>query len=310
MDKKFPPKMIDYLDSITQHGSFTQAAKALYISQPYLTQSIQKVEESLGITIIDRKSKPLQLTQAGRIYYQQLHELIKQMNRMEKELLVHSHAWEEKIRIGILSSLGTYLLPFLLPNFMEKYAFSNFEIKEQLPEMSERDLTNKEIDFYIGQTPELANLTFEKRVSEKHYYYAIIPKGSRYYLENETMMSERTIEIKDLLQEKFVLTKPGSAIRKQMDELFYKYRVEPKVMMESENIYTIADLARKDVGLTIVPKSVLLPIEDFNGYNLYRLPADIISLKYFIAYLPDKQLSPMEKHFIDFFIKKMESLRI
>lgn len=310
MDKKFPPRMIDYIDSIIQHGSFTQAAKALYISQPYLTQSIQKIEDNLGITVIDRKSKPLRLTETGRVYYQQLHNLIKQMNQAEKELLAYSHSFVQDIRVGILSSLGTYLLPFLLPDFMAQYAFSNFEIKEQLPTSSERDLTNNEIDFYIGQTPERVNITFEKKVSGKHYYYIIIPRGSRFYVENETIITERTFQLEELLKEKFVLTKQGSAIRKQIDELFYKYRLEPTTTMESENIYTVADLARKGAGLTIVPKSILRPIEDFSGYNLYRLPVEVISLQYFIAYLSDKVLSPLEEHFIDFFIEKMENLRI
>lgn len=310
MDKNFPPKMIKYLDSIIEHGTFTKAAQALYISQPYLTQSIQKIEENLGITIVDRNHKPLRLTKAGQLYHQHLHNLMNQVKRMERELLLYSQPSEETITIGILPSLGNYLLPLLLPDFMKEYIFYNFQLKEQLPMESENDLIKGEIDFYIGQTPEKVNATFEKVVSGEHPYYMIIPESSRFYKKDEQIITKPIFEIEDLLKEQFVLTKPGSAIRKQVDELFSKYRQTPMSVIESENIYSVAEFARKGIGLTIVPKSVLHSIENFKGYNLYQLPVDLITLKYFISYLPDKQLSPMEKNFIQFFIKRMDGIRI
>ena len=310
MVNTFSPKMLQYLDSIIEHGTFTKAAKALYISQPYLTQFIQNVEESLGITIIDRSSKPLRLTNTGHHYYRQLQDLIHQMNRIEREFQMYTKPWKETIRIGILPYLGQYLLPLLIPDFSKEYSFYNFEIIEQLPTKSEEDLVKNEIDFYIGQTPETVNMTFKRIVSMEQRYYVIIPKNSTFFTENETIITEPPFELKDLLTEPFVLTKQGSAIRKQIDELFHNFRLVPNSIMESENIYTVADFARKGVGLTIVPKNVLLPIEDFKDYNLYKLPADLITIQYFISYLPDKKLSSIEEHFIQFFKKKMDGTHI
>lgn len=140
MDKNFPPKMIKYLDSIIEHGTFTKAAQALYISQPYLTQSIQKIEENLGITIVDRNHKPLRLTKAGQLYHQHLHNLMNQVKRMERELLLYSQPSEETITIGILPSLGNYLLPLLLPDFMKEYIFYNFGYSDYRVETQKQHL--------------------------------------------------------------------------------------------------------------------------------------------------------------------------
>lgn len=310
MDKNFPSKMIEYLDSILEHGTFTKAAQSLYISQPYLTQFIQKIEERLGITIVDRNQKPLKLTKAGQVYYQHLLTLMNQMKRMQRELLTYNQPIEEKITIGILPSLGKYLLPLLLPDFIEENIFNNFQLKEQLPTASEENLIKGEIDFYIGQTPEKVNAKFEKVVSGEQPYYVIIPKSSRFYSKDEQVITEPKFKFEDLLKERFVLTKKGSAIRKQVDDLFSQYRELPMVTLESKDIFTVAELARKGVGLTIVPKSVLMPIESFKGYNLYQLPVDLITIKYFISYLPDKELSSIEKSFIQFFIKKMDGVII
>ena len=57
--------MLYYLDILLKHGNFTKAAKDLYISQPYLTQLIKRTEKELDITIINRQTSPLQLTEAG-----------------------------------------------------------------------------------------------------------------------------------------------------------------------------------------------------------------------------------------------------
>ena len=186
MVNKFSPKMLQYLDSIIEHGTFTKAAKALYISQPYLTQFIQNVEESLGITIIDRSNKPLRLTNTGHQYYKQLQDLIHQMNRIEREFQMYTKPWKETIRIGILPYLGNYLLPlYRFWIFQRSIVFYNFEIIEQLPTKSEEDLVKNEIDFYIGQTPETVNITFKRIVSIEQRYYVIIPKNSPFFTEND-----------------------------------------------------------------------------------------------------------------------------
>jgi Transcriptional regulator len=75
MPKTDSLNMLRFLDTLLKHGNYTKAAKDLYISQPYLTQTIQSAEKELGIEIINRKSSPLQLTDAGRIYYQYLNSL-------------------------------------------------------------------------------------------------------------------------------------------------------------------------------------------------------------------------------------------
>ena len=64
--------MLQYIDVLLKHGNYTKAAQNLYISQSYLTQTIKKIENELGIEIINRQTTPLQLTEAGKIYYDYL----------------------------------------------------------------------------------------------------------------------------------------------------------------------------------------------------------------------------------------------
>ena len=87
MPKTDSLNMLRFLDTLLKHGNYTKAAKDLYISQPYLTQTIQNAEKELGIEIINRKSSPLQLTDAGRIYYQYLNSLETEKSNFQKQIL-------------------------------------------------------------------------------------------------------------------------------------------------------------------------------------------------------------------------------
>lgn len=290
-----------YVDALLKHGNYTKAAKELYISQPYLTQTIKRIEKELGTEILNRSASPLQLTDAGSIYYNYLVALETQKENLFSRIAQYSTPDIHIIRIGVLSSLGTYLLPLVLPPFQKKYPNVKFDIYEAIPKISEESVLNGKLDFYLGQNPEKASPNLTIYEWGKHGYYAVIPSSSRFYQKNQHTLKNGSLSIKELLNEPFILTKKGSAIRRQVDQLFLKYKVHPKVVVESNNIFTVLQMAKNGLGVSLIPSSVQLP--DFNGnYNIYHLPFHLISVDYFIAHSKNKTLLPAEKDLINVFL--------
>ncbi|MTD38552.1 LysR family transcriptional regulator [Erwinia sp. CPCC 100877] len=303
----YSPNMLQYLDMLLKHGNYTKAAKDLYISQPYLTQTIKKVEQELGIDIINRHSSPLQLTEAGKLYYQYLRSLETEQDEFRKKLSTYAPQKQTIIRIGILSSLGTYLLPLFLPTFMQKHPQIRIQLVETVPEQSEEKILAKELDFFIGQNPETIspNLTIHSR--GPHGYYAVIPKSSKLYKKNKVLLNPDTLSVKQLLQEPLILTARGSAIRRQIDYLLQKHKIQPMILVESSNIFTVLELAKKNLGLTFIPESV--QVSKLEGpYNLYPMPLELLSLDYFIAFSAEKTMVPAEKEFINYFLQQLETV--
>lgn len=295
--------MLHYLEHLLKHGTFTKAAKALYISQPYLTQTIKKVERDLGVEIIDRTVTPLQLTEAGGAYRKYLKSLESGQETFRSSLTKYQSPDKQLIRIGVLASLGQYLLPRYLPEFLQGREDITFQIFEDLPENNEKRLLGGEVDFFIGQNYE--SLTSELRTHNfgKNRYFAIIPSSSRFYCSVSRFLEPGSLKIKDILSEKLVLTTHGSEIRRQLDYLLKKYKVTPDIVVETGTIQTVVALAEGGIGTTIVPE--VLVHEDFEGpFNLYLLPDDVINLSFFIAYPLHKTLNPSEKLFLKEFLKK------
>ncbi|MDT6953364.1 LysR family transcriptional regulator [Companilactobacillus alimentarius] len=298
--------MLRFLDMLLKHGNYTKAAKDLYISQPYLTQTIQKVESELGIEIINRKVSPLQLTDADRIYYQYLNSLETEKSNFQKQIIQYSSPQKTVLKIGVLSSIGTYLLPIFLNQYLAKHPQVNIELQEDIPEINEKKVLTGDIDFLLGQNPETISPHLTVRNQGTHGYFAIIPKTSQFFRKGVNSLEPNSFSLKKLLQEKLVLTTHGSAIRQQVDYLLQRYKITPNVILESNNIFTTSKLATSGLGVTFLPESVYIH-PNANEFNIYPLPQSIISLDYFIAYQANRTLTQVEKDLVDSFLVNLRT---
>ncbi|ETY75491.1 LysR family transcriptional regulator [Lactiplantibacillus fabifermentans] len=306
MPKTDSTNMLRFLDVLLKHGNFTRAAKDLYISQPYLTQTIKNAEKELGVPIINRDTTPLALTPAGRVYYQYLTSLENQKDQFHKQIRQYVAPDHQIIRIGVLSSLGYYLLPLVLPDFLQVHPEIKVELTEDILARNEQRLLHGEIDFLLGQNPETVapGLTIHDRGRDG--YYAIIPRTSPLYQPDQAFINPGSIDIQALLHAPLILSPRGSSIRRQVDYLLQKYNVDPQIVVESTNTFTIAKLAEKGLGVTFLPDSIAVkPAGD--QYNLYPLPASLLSLNYFIAVRDNRILSASEHDLITIFLTNLEA---
>ncbi|WP_313072079.1 LysR family transcriptional regulator [Lacrimispora sp.] len=301
MSKIGSQDILYYIDAILKYSNYGKAAKSLYISQPYLTQVIKRVESQLNCELITRNKLPYRLTEQGKIYYQYLTSLENNYAKLLREISDVSDIDKTVIKIGVLPSLGTYLLPLFLPDFLSINPNCRIELTEVLPEKSERLTQNNELDFWIGQNSRNISPNLNSVNWGRHRYRAVIPRCCDLYQKDIAIIPEGTIDISKILCQRLVLTSKGSAIRKQIDQLLNVYKVEPKIIMESTEINTILKLATGNLGLTIIPESVYVK-ECPSDYNIYPIPIDELSLDYFIAYHNERTLTSMDNDLINAFL--------
>ncbi|MBV7272087.1 LysR family transcriptional regulator [Clostridium sp. PL3] len=301
MSKYYSQDILFYIDAILKHSNYGKAAKSLYISQPYLTQVIKRIETQLNCELISRSKLPYRLTEQGKIYYQYLTSMENNYAKLLREISAVSDIDNKVIRIGVLPSLGTYLLPLFLPKFLNTHPNCRIELSEALPEKNEKLTQNGELDFWIGQNSRNISPNLNSISWGRHRYLAIIPRCCDLYQKDVAIIKEGTIDINKLLCQKLILTAKGSAIRKQIDQLLSLYKVEPKIIMESTEINTVHKLAMNNLGLTFIPESVYVK-ECPSEYNIYQLPIDELSLDYFIAYHSERKLTDIDKDLIDAFL--------
>ncbi len=150
------------------------------------------------------------------------------------------------IKIGVLSTLGSFLLPQFLPKFIKNHPDVKIELEEASPEISVEKAIKGQINFYIGQTPATVGPQLECEVRGHEPYYFMIPKTSKYYHPDQKFVNIESVDIEKLLQEPLLLTCAGSAIRQQINFLTHKFKTNPIIVLESTNIETIASYRPKE----------------------------------------------------------------
>ena len=295
-----PEALLHYLDVLLKESNFTKAARELYISQPYLTQLIKRIEKKLGTKIINRDRTPFSLTEAGMIYYKYLENISYSDQQLDRDLAPYTQPNKEIIKLGILESLGSFLLPRLLPSFLQKNPNVEIQLFENSPRKNETNLLNGDIDCYIGQTPETISHDLDYLVKNGEQYYVLIPQNSPYFRSDKFILEADDLDLKEVLQAPMVLSASESAIRHQVNGLFQKFHIKPCIVLESKSIITATDLALRGVGLTISSASILSRMRQ-TPVNLLKIDENLIYINFFIATKKEAKISSSLQELIEEF---------
>ena len=110
-----------YIYKVYTEGSFSAAAKELFVSQSALSMTIAKFEKEKGFSVFDRKTKPLSLTRQGRIYIDMLEEIMACERTAERKIRQFSNDCHGRLSVGGASSLSQYLLAHICAEFHKNY---------------------------------------------------------------------------------------------------------------------------------------------------------------------------------------------
>ena len=104
----------DYIYEVYKEKSFSQAAKNLYLSQPALSATVKKVEKELGVTIFDRSTSPIVLTEEGKVYIESIEKIRAVEEEMNNKLLDMSELKSGKIRVSGENFVSSFIMPKII----------------------------------------------------------------------------------------------------------------------------------------------------------------------------------------------------
>jgi len=99
-----------YLRAIVEHGNISNAARTLFISQPYLSKFIKNLEAEIGVNLINRNVAPLTLTYAGERYLRYMDKIEQTYKNMKHEIEAITNMKKGRLKLGINPILGTHTL--------------------------------------------------------------------------------------------------------------------------------------------------------------------------------------------------------
>lgn len=135
-----------YIRTICEEGSFSAAARKLYVSQPALSVAVRKVEESLGAPIFDRAAQPLTLTEAGEIYMRQVARIEEAERDAAAQIGDLIHLRRGRLYVGATQYFDSYILPPVLRRFCEAYPGVEVHLAEESSALLESSLRAGSVD--------------------------------------------------------------------------------------------------------------------------------------------------------------------
>lgn len=218
--------------TIVRFGSITAAAKALYITQPTLSQTLKQIETQLGEPIFVRGRSPMELTPAGELYVQAARRII-QIETQLDEAISSLHGKQEGIlHLGIPEGRSCELLPQILPDYRAAYPDIRIEVISSSSSRLEQMLVDHEIDLalLLGETrrPELS---YRLIGSEE-----IVLLAGRKTALAQRIPSGSTITLAEAASERFVLPSPNLFVRQSFEEIMEHgglRSIQPALMLDS-----------------------------------------------------------------------------
>lgn len=226
-----------YLVEVARNNSFRIASENLHVTQPAISISIKKLEEELGITIFDRTTRSIKLTDAGKQIVEKSQHIIEHLNELEhiKDIITPPVQYDF-LKIYTFPALSEGFLSNLLPKLYENGLCGNLVIQDMyLFEMLEL-VSNDEFAFALAwQVEAMEEDTLPKNVEIQKLYSA---KGQIMLSKESNLLSQdvRNISIKSIQKLPLVSYIGGYGINDLLFNIMKKCNVEPKKVITVPNI--------------------------------------------------------------------------
>lgn len=239
-----------YFVAVAEEQNFTRAAERLFIAQPPLSRQIQQLEDELGVNLIERSSRPLQLTEAGKFLYTHAKQLLAKSAEI-KTMTQRVGKIERSLSIGFVATTLYGLLPRIIRQFREQHQNVELILHEMTTSEQIEALKAGKIDVGFGRL----------RVED--------PSIRRILLREEPLMVAlpskhplaelgQSVTLKDLVDQPFLVfpKQPRPSFADQILALFHDRGLKPTKVIEVRELQIAIGLVAAGEGLTIVPSSM------------------------------------------------------
>jgi LysR family hydrogen peroxide-inducible transcriptional activator len=252
-------RQLRYFESLARHLNFGRAARECAVSQPALSLQIQELEAQLGVGLVERGKSSITLTDTGHTIARRAADILTSVNDLVDFARHRGGVLTGPLRLGVIPSIGPYLLPAILPKLRENFPELELQIRESQTEHLLDAIEERRIDLALlavpVQRPGIAQVgLFEDP------FYLLTPRNHR-------LAAQRHIETQELRGEKILLLEEGHCLRDQALNLCAMAGSADVAEFGATSLATITQLVGNGFGVTILPE-MALAIEARNLENI------------------------------------------
>lgn len=253
--------------TVANTGNISKAAKELYISQPAISKSVQKLEESVGCKLFSRSSRGVVLTEEGKLLYDHVSSAFETLTLGEEKLKRSIELGVGHLKIGVSSTLCKYLLLPYLKEFIRQNPHISISITCQSTNDTLKLIEDDKIDIgLIGKPENLKNIQFDFLEEIEDVFVA-----TKDYIRN---LRARGVHKDQILQSStLMLLDKNNMTRQYIDDYLQENQIHVKDSIDISDMDLLIDFAKIGVGVACVIKNFIK--QDLAEGNLVEIPLGI-----------------------------------
>ena len=267
---------LEYLVALSEHQHFRKAAEACYVSQPTLSGQIRKLEEDLGIMLLERTSRKVIFTDVGMLLVRQAQKVLLEVKVLKEMANQQGSLMSGVLQLGVIPTVGAYLLPYIVPTLKETFPELELFIHEGQTQQLVQQLSEGKLDCLILASVKETEHLIELPLYEEPMYLAIP--------EDHPWKNRKEIEMDELRGETLLMLADGHCLRNQAMDYCFVAGANEDLRFRASSLEMLRNMVAAKTGITLMPKLAVPKDQHRDGVIYIKattpIPQRSISLDY------------------------------
>jgi LysR family hydrogen peroxide-inducible transcriptional activator len=245
-------RQLRYLDALARHRHFGRAAAACAISQPALSMQIKDLEKDLGVTLVERRSGDVMLTETGVEIARRAERILSEVSDLDDFARHRGAVLSGTLKFGVIPSVAPYVLPHLLPVLQERHPDLELELRETQTRFLVEELIRGSLDVVMialpSPVPEIETLALFDDA-----FLLAAPSG-------DDLPSRTRITADDIDPRRLILLEEGHCLRDQALAFCNDATGGSLRELGATSLTTVMQMVANGYGVTLIPE-IAVPVE-------------------------------------------------
>ena len=242
---------LKYLVALADHKHFGRAAAACYVSQPTLSTQIKKLEDELGVPLVERAPRKVMLTPAGRDAADRARRIVAEVEQMKEAARRSQDPEAGTVRLGLFPTLGPYLLPHVVPRIRARFPHLELLLVEEKSDVLLSRLREGRLDAGLLALPVTDDQLHTEFLFEEPFVLAVP--------ESHPLAQRGSLTLAELSQQQLLLLEDGHCLREQALDVCRLSGANEKSEFRATSLETLRQMVAADVGITLLPTLAVKP---------------------------------------------------
>ena len=264
-------KQFKYLCAVADYGHFSRAAEACHVTQSTLSAAIAELESQLGVKIFERSKKSVLITPLGEKLLQQARKILGEVEDLITLAQAHQEALSGELRLGVIPTIGPFLLPSILADLRQRYDKLKLFLKEELSAQLVQQLQQGQLDLIILALPyPLPDMETVSLFEDE--FLLCLPPG-------HSLEKLKQVKQQQLRGESLLLLEEGHCLRDHALEPCKLDIADTDLVYQGTSLHTLVQMVANGLGITLLPAIAVaadvlgdtqLQIRHFSNENVSR----------------------------------------